>query len=73
MSIRNTDRASRITALKRAQRWAHRLPHERWQPGKQKCKKLMLEALYSALPPKRDGTHPLDGARGEKGNAGFCK
>lgn len=51
---------STLPAIARAKRWAHRLPRERWQPGKQKCKKLMLEALYSALPPKRDGTHPLD-------------
>jgi len=43
-----------------AKRWAERLPREKSVKSKKKCKNQMLLALFSALPPKRDGTHPLD-------------
>jgi hypothetical protein len=43
-----------------AKRWAARLPREQFRPGKEKAKRRMLRALFSILPPKTDGTHPLD-------------
>lgn len=47
-------------AIARAKRWARRICREQTRPGKQRAKNRMLCALYSALPPKADGTHPLD-------------
>jgi hypothetical protein len=43
-----------------AKRWAARLPRERSDKSKDKAKRQMLLALFSILPPKTDGTHPLD-------------
>lgn len=46
--------------LAKAKRWANRLPRERSDKSKEKAKRQMLRALFSILPPKPDGTHPLD-------------
>jgi len=47
----------------RAKRWANRLPGARSRADKRRCLRQMMAALYSALPPKTDGTHPLDASR----------
>lgn len=43
-----------------ARRWAERIPQERSRAGKARCLRRCLDALYTVLPPKVDGTHPLD-------------
>jgi hypothetical protein len=53
-----TDAKRRLQAC--AKRWANRLPRERSENSKLKAYNLMLRALLSTLPPKTDGTHPLD-------------
>jgi hypothetical protein len=45
--------------LRAAKRWANRIPKERTKAGKQSCIRRCLDALYSILPPKADGSHPL--------------
>lgn len=47
-------------AIQKAKRWASRIPAARSRPDKDRCKRQMLRALYSALSPRCDGTHPLD-------------
>lgn len=47
-------------ALARAKRWARRIAAPQSGPDKRRCLRQCLNALYSALPPKPDGTHPLD-------------
>ena len=47
-------------ALKRAMRFAKRAKHCRSEPDRRSTWRQTIDALYSALPPKADGTHPLD-------------
>jgi hypothetical protein len=47
-------------AIARARRWARRVARPQSRPDKNRCVRRTLEALYSILPPKRDGSHPLD-------------
>lgn len=49
--------------LERAKRWAKRLPFCRSRADKRRVYRQMRMALLSALPPKTDGTHPLDADR----------
>lgn len=53
----------RHPAIARAKRMAERLPACNTGPGKRCAMRLMVRALLSALPPKRDGSHPLDADR----------
>jgi hypothetical protein len=46
--------------LLKAKRWARRVGGEQSKADKNRCVRRTLDALYSILPPKRDGTHPLD-------------
>lgn len=46
--------------LQRAKRWARRVAADQSAPDKRRCVRQCLNALYSILPPKADGTHPLD-------------
>lgn len=46
--------------LAKAKRWARRIAAARSAPDKRRCLRRCLDALYAALPPKRDGSHPLD-------------
>lgn len=41
-------------------RWSKRIRPEPYRPGKDRAKRCMLEAMYSVMSPKVDGTHPLD-------------
>lgn len=47
-------------ARQRAKRWACRVAAQQSLPDKNRCVRRMFEALYVTLPPKRDGSHPLD-------------
>lgn len=49
-------------AFRKAKRWSERLAAcaARSDRDKGKCYRQMMAALLGALPPKRDGTHPLD-------------
>lgn len=47
-------------ALVKAKRWACRVGREQSAADKRRCVRRTLDALYSVLSPKRDGTHPLD-------------
>lgn len=47
-------------AIAKAKRWASRIPAARSRPDKDRCKRQMLQALYSTMARARDGTHPLD-------------
>lgn len=49
--------------LKRAKRWSRRISAARFRPDKLRCLRQCLNALYSMLPPKLDGSHPLDADR----------
>lgn len=51
------------TAIERAKRWADRMIATPSQPDKRRCRRQMMRALYSMLPRKTDGTHPLDASR----------
>lgn len=44
----------------KAKRWACRIARGQSAADKRRCVRRALDALYSTLPPKRDGTHPLD-------------
>lgn len=48
--------------IARSKRWSERLAAcaSRSERDKGKCYRQMMAALLGALPPKRDGTHPLD-------------
>jgi len=46
-------------SLRTAKRWAKRIAKESTKAGKQSCIRRCLDALYSILPPKTDGSHPL--------------
>lgn len=46
--------------LQRAKRWARRVAADQSKADKRRCVRRTLDALYSILPPKVDGTHPLD-------------
>ena len=46
--------------LKRAKRWAQRAAAVRSEPDRRRCHRQSMQALFSILPPKLDGTHPLD-------------
>jgi len=46
--------------LKRAKRWLNRAAAARSEPDRRRCHRQGLQALLSILPPKRDGSHPLD-------------
>jgi len=48
------------SAVAKAKRWAYRIPAARSRPDKARCQRQMLQALYSVMAPKPDGTHPLD-------------
>jgi hypothetical protein len=54
--------AGRDAKLRQARRWARRVAARQSGPDKRRCLRQALNALYSTLPPKRDGTHPLDAA-----------
>ena len=47
-------------AIARAKRWANRLPACRSRVEKNRVYRQMRTALFTALPRKADGTHPLD-------------
>ena len=47
-------------AMARAKRWSRRVAAARSAPDQRRCVRQCLMALYSTLPPKRDGSHPLD-------------
>lgn len=49
--------------LVKAKRWACRVGREQSAADKRRCVRRTLDALYSILPPKLDGTHPLDAER----------
>lgn len=46
--------------LVKAKRWACRVRAQQSEADKRRCVRRTIDALYSILPPKRDGTHPLD-------------
>mgnify|MGYP007080395341 CR=1 FL=1 len=46
--------------LAQARRWSERVAREQSRQDKQRCVRRTLDALYFILPPKRDGSHPLD-------------
>lgn len=46
--------------IRRAKRWAERIAQEKSPLNKARCQRQMMRVLFSALPPKPDGTHPLD-------------
>lgn len=46
--------------MSRAKRWSERVSARQSKADKRRCVRRTLEALYSILPPKRDGSHPLD-------------
>jgi hypothetical protein len=52
--------ANSAAALEKARRWAERVACNQSKRDKQRCVRRTLDALYSILPPKPDGTHPLD-------------
>lgn len=52
--------AARILQSKR---WARRIARGQSAADKRRCVRRCLDALYAALPPKRDGSHPLDADR----------
>jgi len=43
-----------------AKRWANQIPVAQSDDQKTQCVRRCVTALLSALPRKRDGTHPLD-------------
>jgi len=47
--------------LAQAERWANRVACQQSKADKNRCVRRTLDALYSILPPKTDGSHPLDG------------
>ncbi len=47
-------------AMSQAMRWARRVARAQSAADKQRCVRRTVDALLSALPPKVDGTHPLD-------------
>lgn len=53
-------REENARSLRRAKRWASRAAHAQSKPEIARCARQALDSLYAALPPKRDGTHPLD-------------
>jgi hypothetical protein len=46
--------------LAQAERWANRVACQQSKADKKRCVRRTLDALYSILPPKPDGSHPLD-------------
>ena len=46
--------------LAQAERWAERVACRQSKADKNRCVRRTLDALYSILPPKLDGSHPLD-------------
>lgn len=46
--------------IRQAKRWSTRIAREKSPLNKARCQRQMMRALFSALPPKRDGSHPLD-------------
>lgn len=46
--------------MAQAKRWARRVCREQSAADKRRCVRRTLDALYSILPPKPDGSHPLD-------------
>lgn len=49
--------------INQARYWARRVKHKKTAPDKAQCVRRTLDALYRALPPCRDGHHPLDADR----------
>lgn len=50
-------------AIARAKRLSFGLPKCRSRAEKRRLYRVMRAALFSALPPKKDGSHPLDADR----------
>ena len=46
--------------MAQAKRWARRVARQQSAADKRRCVRRTVDALLSILPPKRDGTHPLD-------------
>jgi len=57
---RGVGNRSTEAAMSRAKRWARRVCGNQSEADKRRCVRRTLDALYSILPPKRDGSHPLD-------------
>lgn len=52
--------AALAPGFQRAMRFAKRAKHCRSEPDRRSTWRQTVDAMLSALPPKADGTHPLD-------------